>query len=67
MGYSRASSQSLTRAFPHYVQQGLFRRRFDLFAIVRLASQSWLIWSYVVPLLLKTGPWRGRQPMARAG
>jgi len=42
MGYSRADSQSLFRASPHLVIRGFCRRRFDLFAIVRLALQSWV-------------------------
>ena len=40
MGYSRVGSQSLCRAFMHSDISGFFRRRFDLFAIDRLASQS---------------------------
>jgi hypothetical protein len=38
MGYARASSPLLCRAFFHVVSHGVFRRRFDLFAIVRLAG-----------------------------
>jgi hypothetical protein len=33
--------------FPHPEVLGFYRRRFDLFAIVRLALQSWVKYSYL--------------------
>ena len=40
MGNSRASPQLLSRASTHLAIHGFCRRRFDLFAIAQLASQS---------------------------
>ncbi|MGK0170564.1 MAG: hypothetical protein ACI9W2_002290 [Gammaproteobacteria bacterium] len=48
MGYSHADSLSLTRAVMLIGTHGFYRRRFDLFAIKRDASQSW----WIVPLRL---------------
>jgi hypothetical protein len=40
MGYSRAGSQSLLSHFSHLAVEGFCQRRFDRFAIARVASHS---------------------------
>jgi hypothetical protein len=40
MGYSRAQFPIASSCFSHLDIRGFYRRRFDLFAIVRFALQS---------------------------